>query len=30
VSGHYIEWAKDELDYRFENAFDSIFEQFQN
>jgi len=30
VSGHYIAWSKDELDYRFQNAFDSIFEQFQN
>jgi hypothetical protein len=29
VSGHYIAWSKDELDYRFQNAFDSIFEQFE-
>lgn len=30
VSGHYIAWSKDELEYRFQNAFDSIFEQFDN
>jgi len=29
VSGHYIAWSKEELDYRFQNAFDSIFEQFE-
>ena len=29
VSGHFIGWSKEELDYRFQNAFDSIFEQFE-
>lgn len=29
VSGHFIAWSKEELDYRFQNAFDSIFEQFE-
>jgi|14_taG_2_1085336.scaffolds.fasta_scaffold24519_1 hypothetical protein len=29
VSGHYITWSKEELDYRFQNVFDSIFEQFE-
>ena len=29
VSGHYIAWSKEELEYRFQNAFDSIFEQFE-
>lgn len=29
VSGHYIAWSKEELDYRFQNAFDNIFEQFE-
>ena len=28
VSGHYIQWTKEDLDYRFQNAFDSILEQF--
>lgn len=28
VSGHFIAWSKEELVYRFRNAFDSIFEQF--
>lgn len=29
VSGNYIAWSKEELDYRFQNTFDSIFEQFE-
>ena len=29
VSGHYIAWSEEELDYRFQNVFDSILEQFE-